>query len=363
MLGKKKLLAVLVGLWLLGLGLTPQKASFAAGPAGYQTVPGPAPRLKTDTEGQVAEVVEEVYRLYLREVTLSGKKLLIRIPFGQYGERYAGQAIFGGGKAAPWDIWPKIERILESEDFKQYLETLDQPGEKLVLLDVPRRKVEIIIDEKRREMAKARFLGSKLYPCEIKEEAGFSEIDIYNYLYAKGIGVDCSGFSFFVLRYIAHQYGINLYRAIGIGPLYIGNWIYHPGNVDVVDDRIINLRPGDVVLFHCWNRPNCHSLVLGEIDFAKGEITYYQCTDWVADRSQRGPHRAKIFFDPAFPNRRLTDPEVVWEKEVGEAFPEEDCPYRGRTDDYRYSIRGQGRIVRLKILANLLREKEPLYFK
>lgn len=320
------------------------------------------PRLKTSEEARVERAIERAYRLYFRTVSISGKKLVLRVPFGQENERLPGQKFFKGGKAAPWEIWPVIFEILESDDFKDYIEKLSRPGAKLVFLDLPKKEVGVIFDKEEIRRKKAQFLGNEIYPCEFKKEAGFSEIDIYNYLYTKGVGVDCSGFSFFVLRYIGFQYGVDLRREIEKESPYIGTWVYNPWNTEEVSDRIVDLRAGDVIVVHCFNRPNCHSLIIGNIDYSQGIITYYQCTDWVADRGERGPHRSKIFFDPTHPEMRLSDPEVKWEQRVGETFLGEGCPYQGQTDGYRFSIRKKGRIVRLKILADIIRQREPQYY-
>lgn len=354
--GKKILkIGFLFAVWILILF-----AGFAPTIAGFDSTN--EPRSKTSEEVEITRAIERAYELYFREVSISGKKLQLRVPFGQQNERFPGQDIFGGGKATPWEAWVEIEKILDSEEFGQYIEALSRPGKKLIFLNLPQKKVEIIFDKEKIEIMKARFLGKETFPCEMREDAGFSEIDVYNYLYTKGVGVDCSGFSFFILRYLAFQYDVDLCQELGLRPVYIGTWIYNYWNTEEVDDRIINLRPGDVILFHCWNRPVCHSLVIGSIDFSKGEVTYYQCTDWVLHREERGPHLSKIFFDPAFPEKRLSDPEVVWEQKLGEIFPGEGCPYQGKTDGYRYLIRGGGRIVRFKILTNLIRRRESFYY-
>jgi len=321
-----------------------------------------SPRLKTAEELKVEAAIEQTFESYFREISISGKTLLIRIPFGLEKERFPGQRFFRGGKGTPQELWPKIIEELGSEEFKEYIRLLSQPGKKLVLLNLPEKSVQVIFDPKTIE--KLSFRRNKVYPTELKENAGFSEIDIYNYLYAKGIGIDCSAFSFNVLRSLGlQQYGLDLVKLTRTtDPIYIGTWIYNYWNIDEVNDRIINLRPGDVIQFHCWDQAFCHSAVIGKIDFTRGEITYYQCTDWVADRKERGPHESEIYFDPAFPERRLSDPRVIWEQRLGETFQGEGCPYQGRTDGYRYAIRGGGRVVRFKILTNLIRKREPKFY-
>ena len=120
---------------------------------------------------------------------------------------------------------------------------------------------------------------------------------------------------------IAFQYGVNLCKEIGKSPLYIGTWYYrNPWVADRIDDKIINLRAGDLILFPDRKRPVVHSAVIQSIDLQQGQIIYVQCTDWVFDRKQRGPHVSEINFDPYFSEMRLSGTSLVWMQKVGPDF-------------------------------------------
>lgn len=330
-----------------------------------------AERLKTPEELKVESIIKQTYQSYFREFVFGGRKLLLRIPFAERNERFSGQEIFMGGKGDPEILWQKIREIQKEPSFAEYQEVLLQPNEKLVLLNLPQKDYQIFSDKKKIEEIKARFRGNKMYPYEIKESASFSEIDNYNYYYLKRVGVDCSGFSFRFLRAIALQYGVDLYEEIGkkLGvkpehaPLYIGTWYYNHWNTEGVEDKIINLRPGDLILFPDWRRPVVHSTVIQSIDFRKGRVRYVQCTDWVFDRVERGPHNSKIIFDLSFPEKSLSDPSLIWTQRLGPTFEGETCPYGNNSDGYRYLLPPyRGKVVRLKRVAELLKEKEPSYY-
>ncbi len=316
-------------------------------------------RIKTEEELQLERKIEEAFQSYLKEFTIGGKELLIRIPFGMQGERFPEQQFIKGGKGTPEELWPIIQQELASEKFAEYIEMLSLPGRKLVLFDLPERSIEFIFDP---ETIDSIPCGDKAYPIEIKQAAGFCEIDVYNYLYTMGIGVDCSGFTFNILRSIGLLYGVDLVEKFDMEPIYIGNWIFNPWNVQIVEDRIPNLRPGDIIQFHSWIRQFDHSAIIGSIDFEKGEIVYYQTSDWIADRKERGPHASRILFDPAYSERRISDPDIVWDKRFGEAFVGEPYIYADTGDWYRYSIiRGGGRVVRFNAITNLIEVREPTF--
>ncbi len=316
-----------------------------------------AQRAKTAEELKLERIIEQTYELYMLEVIINGQELLVRIPFGMQGERFPEQRFILGGKGTPKELWPIIMQELNSDEFAEYIEMLLSPGEKLVFFDLPTRSIRFITDSV--EMGKVE-LGDRMYPVEIKRTPGFNEIDVYNYLYTKGIGVDCSGFVFNILRSIGFSYGIDLVDSFSTDPINIGSWIFNDWNVQVIEDKIINLRPGDVIQFHSWTQPYNHSAVIRSIDLEKGEIVYYQTSDWIADPRERGPHASRILFDPLYPERRITDLRVIWDKRFGEAFVGEPYIYAESGDWYRYTvIRGGGRVVRLNVLSNLILQAEP----
>lgn len=333
-----------------------------------------AGRLKTPEELRVESVVERAYRLYFREYVLGGKRVLLRIPFGQYAERFDGQNIFGGGKGEPEKLWVKIEELLKDESFAQYQEALSQPGRKLIHFNLPGRTYQMFFGEEQVGKLKVRLKGNELYPYEVKEDSQLSEIDIYNFLYCLGrVGVDCSGFSFYLQRYIGLEYGVDLCEEIGKRwrvppervPLYIGTWYYNPkcGNTERVDDKIINLRAGDLILFPARRWENSHSAVICSINLKAGAVRYVQDTDWVFDRKERGPHASAVYFDPSQPEKSLSDPSLTWTQELGPVFESETCPYGNETDRFRYLLPPyKGKVVRLKRMVEILSQKEPLYY-
>lgn len=312
------------------------------------------PRIKTPEELEVEKIIEKGYQSYLRGIIIQGRELLIRIPFGQWGERFKNQPIFRGGKADPEILWQEIEKVLFCPHFAQYQEALSQPGEKLILFDVAKRTYQVFTKETKIAQIKTYYKGNNAFPYEIKKDSFISAIDIYNYLYClRGLGVDCSGFAFYLQKLIASHYGVNLQEEIAKEfnrdpkSLVIGTW-YYRFHGQRVDDKIINLRAGDIILFPDRKRPVVHSAVIQSIDFLNGKIRYVQCTDWVFDRSQRGPHESEIIFDPDFPEKSLKDPSLNWTKRLGADFENTPCPYGNETDGFRYRlIPYQGKVVRL----------------
>lgn len=333
-------------------------------------------RLKTPEELRVEEILEEAYGLYFREHALGDKRLFLRIPFGQYGERFKGQPIFMGGKGNPESLWGKIDELLKDSCFADYQANLSKPGEKLILFSLPTKTYQIFWGEESVKKAKARFKGIEAYPYEIKGDSFCSEVDIYNYLYCLGrVGVDCSGFSFYFQRYLAFEHGVDLCEEIakkwGVKdpkniPLSIGTWYYNPkyGNTERVDDKILNLRAGDLILFPARRWEDSHSAVICSINLKSGVIRYVQDTDWVFDRKERGPHASAVYFDPSQPEKSLSDPFLTWTQELGPVFESETCPYGNETDHFRYLLPPyKGKVVRLKRIAEILSKKEPLYYK
>ena len=326
---------------------------------------GEALRSKTPKELLVEMAIRQAYRAYVRLRLVGDQVLTVRVPFGQQGERFASQSFLDGAKASPAAAWARIDEILAGADFRAYVERLSQPGSKLVLLRLPERTVEVITDPARMAATKSWCLGNELYPCRLQHSAAVSEVNVYDYLYAMGVGIDCSGFTGQVLVQLARLYGVNLKSELGVAMTGFGNWVFQsPWVATTVSDRIIDLRPGDVILFNCWSRPACHSAIVGEVDFREGWLLVYQSTDWVGEFEQRGVHEMKIHFDPANPHKSLADPALSWNVQVGPVFPEEAYPYVGQDYGYRYRIvGGRGEVVRLNLLAELMADAEPLYFQ
>lgn len=354
----------------LGLGIVVPKVggSLSKGEALSKT----KERLKTPEELRVESIIEIAYQLYFRKMLIRGREFLLRIPFGQWNERFSGQNIFMGGKGDPESNWQRIEELSREPDFAEYQEALSQLGKILAFYYLPQRTYRIFSGEKEIEKIKARFRGNEMYPYETKEDSSLLEIYFYNYFYLKRVGVDCSGFSFRFPRAIALHHGVDPCEEIGQEwgvrpekvPLYIGTWFYHNHRyAERVDDKIINLRPGDLILFPARQWEYSHSAVIQSIDLERGRVRYVQCTDWVFNREERGPHDSEIIFDPAFPQMSLSDPSLVWTQRVGPVFESETCPYGTRTDEFRYQLPPfKGKVARLRRVAEILREKEPLYY-
>jgi len=333
-------------------------------------------RVKTREELNVERTINDTYRLFLGERTIQGKKLPIRVPFGEMNERYSGQSFVMAGKGNPKLLWENIDRLLTDADFLDYQNALSQPGKKLVLFDLPNRSFQVATDEDEINNLKSAFRNNLAHPYAVKEDGQLNETDVYNYLYSQGVGLDCSGFAFNVQRMIAQRYGIDLCQEIGndLGidpedvPPQIGTDYYNDQKyAEVVDDRICNLRPGDIILFPSRKRDASHSAVILSINFRSGKITYVQNTDWVKDRNLRGPHYSEILFDTTNLDKTLYDSSSVWTHEFGAAFESEDCPWAGKTDGFRYRLDQdgglyRGKIVRLKKIKELILKKEKQYY-
>lgn len=322
-------------------------------------------QVKTREEERLARVIAHVYDAYVQTRTIGGQELRLRVPFGQQGERFPAQSFFRGGKASPQEAWSRIDNLLATDDFRAYVRQLSQPGEKLILLRLRERRVEVIFDPARIAATQRWCLGNERYPCRPKKDAVISTVNVYDYLYAMGVGIDCSGFTSRVLERLVALYGVNLADASGIPMTSFGTWVYRmPRHVTPVDDRIIKLRPGDLALFNCWKRPVCHSAIIGEVNLHAGWLIIYQSTDWVDDFSERGVHAMRVFFDPEDPYVSLADPRLRWEQAVGPVFPEEFYPYQDQDYGYRYrTVGGGGRVVRLNLLVQLIEDVEPQYYQ
>ena len=347
--------------------------------------PPPSCRLKTQVELELEQIIDKAYRSCIGTRTVAGVDLVVRIPFGQSGERRGGagfhQRIFLGGKGDPEKIWTEIDRLLASEAFAEYVSRLQRPAAKTVIFDLEQRRVSVYFDPTLNDLLReGPYPGTRTKVYVLKTGSHISSTDVYNFLYCIGaVGLDCSGFIYNVQKTIAAAFGLDLDRkaAADLGtevdqlPGIIGLWFFDPEVrfSEVVDDRIDNLRPGDVILFRgrvpgrgIWFR---HSAVIHSVDFDRGLIRYLQCTDWAA-AEERGVHDSWVRFASADPKTSLGDPSLEWSQTIQPTFAGETPLRYWQNDGHRYrSYReaGGSLIVRLKIIKTLLQAGEPNFYK
>jgi hypothetical protein len=193
------------------------------------------------------------------------------------------------------------------------------------------------------------------------------------------VGLDCSGFIFHVQVAIAAALGSDLEETtammLGVDPQrlqpLIGLSFFDPDSSYSyrVEDRIENLRPGDIILFR-GRVPGRgigfrHSAVIQSVDFESGLIRYLQCTDW-ATPEQRGVHDSWIRFDPAHPNTGLSDPSLEWLQTIEPTFAGEPSLRYWKNDGHRYRSYqevGGSVIVRLKMIRRLIEVVEPDFYR
>jgi hypothetical protein len=296
----------------------------------------------------------------------------IRIPFAQNNERELLSNIkwrfLGDGKMTPGTLWPVIEKIIDSERFAEYAKTISDGREQVVIFDIPTQSWR-----SSRDLFEIARIKSGVYwgilhrPQVLVSGRGIDEPDVYNYLYCVGhVGMDCSGFVWYVLSYIAQQGGLDLgqplNRSLGIpmernASWYAGTSFYDSKSSLLVSvrDEIANLRPADIILFRGPDGDIAHSAIIQSIDFSQGIIRYLQCTD-NAPINERGVHESFAYFNPARPRVSLKDSSIKWTQmryatfrgEVYSTFPNDGERYRA------YSALGGGRVVRLKTLAPII---------
>lgn len=174
---------------------------------------------------------------------------------------------------------------------------------------------------------------------------------------------------------IARQFGVDLCAEIaedwGIRPehvpLYIGTAYYETAAAREIDDRIRDLRPGDIIVFPNRHKPNGHSAVIQSINFDKGIIRYVQSTDWVSEMKLRGPHISEISFSPDDKAQTLYDDKTQWLEYFGPTFESEECPWGDKDNGFRYRFDQfggdyRGKVVRLKRIEELLTLIEPSFY-
>ncbi|MDR1950094.1 MAG: peptidoglycan endopeptidase [Spirochaetaceae bacterium] len=321
--------------------------------------------------GGIEGLIEEAYRLSFKTYIIGGRVMNLRIPFAQNNERdeLAGQGweFWGGGKADPPSLWGIIGGVLEGEDFARYVETLSDGREKVIIFDIPTRTWTSSRDPFDIARMKAgAYRGLPHRPYVLVSGRGIGETDVYNFLYCVGwVGMDCSGFVWQVLSYIARAGGLDLGRMLrralrlprNRDPFrYVGTGFFNSGSREViaVPDEIRRLRPADILLFRGADGGIVHSAIIQSVDREKGLIRYLQSTD-EAPPAERGAHESFIRFDPEHPELSLKDPSVIWTQSRYPPFPgEKASPFSDDGERYRaYPDLGGGRVVRLRALAGL----------
>jgi hypothetical protein len=317
----------------------------------------------------IERVIEEAYRLSFKTYIIGGKVMNLRMPFAQNNEReeLAGQGweFLGGGKANPQYLWGVIGDLLQSEDFSRYAGVLSDGREKVIIFDIPTRTWTVsreLFDIAR--MKAGAYRGFPHRPYVLVSGRGIEETDVYNYLYCIGwVGMDCSGFVWYVLSYVARAGGLDLgqtlRRALGTPrgrdpSWYAGTWFFNSGSREIipVTDEIRALRPADILLFRGSDGSIAHSAIVQSVDLSAGIIRYLQSTD-EAPPAERGAHESLIRFDPARPDLSLKDPSVTWTQARYPPFPGETAsPFSDDGERYRaFPELGGGRVVRLRSLA------------
>jgi hypothetical protein len=371
-----------------GPGSPGTAAAGSAGPSALRAAAATALksryRIKSAEELAVEEEIESVFRQYFKDYTLAGQSITVRMPFGLNGEREGSrgffQSFYQGGKGTPEEIWAHVDTLFASLQFGKYVEDLGGPAPKVLVFDLEQRSWRVT-----REAELLASLGGGPgtggYPGTptrifvYRHDSGVRPADLYNYLYAvAAVGIDCSGLVHHVHRAIAGQRGLDLDRELArvlrtrpsLVRYRIGLWFYDPaaGFTEPIPDRIEDLRPADLLLFEGSDGSFKHSAVIQSIDFETGLIRYVQSTDW-APQGERGVHESIIRFDPARPDVDLHHYSVRWLQQVRPPFEGETEPRDWVDDGDRYLWyldAGGSRAVRLKSLAALLSEREPLFY-
>lgn len=339
-------------------------------------------RVKTQEELRLESVIEAAYQRCFKTYEIAGRSMTIRMPFGYNYERYYNQRFYLGGKGDPEQLWAKIDLVLGSEEFNDYVTGLQQPDEKAIHFNLPEKTFSMSFDKGLiKDLKEGRYPGSKSQIYVLKEDSNVSQDDVYDFFYCIGeVGMDCSGFVYYIQKSIAAAYDVDLNQILAeilytsgsnemefcpeMVPQSIGTWFYNPNgyNAEGVDDKIKNLRPGDIILFRGRQGIFRHSAVIQSIEFETGRIRYYQCTDW-APRSERGVHESFIHFYPSNLEISLKDKSVEWTQEVCDAFIGEHETGDWRNDGDRYRAYGGGVVVRLNVIRELIEDAEPSFYQ
>ena len=317
----------------------------------------------------IEAVIEGAYREHFKAYVINDRIITIRMPFAQNNEReeLAGAKldIVGKGKADPSLLWEEVDEKLGSPDFQTYTDILKDGREKVIMFDLTNRAWTVSHDLFDIAGMKAGAYGGMPHmPYVLSNGKGIQVTDIYNYLYCVGrVGIDCSGFVWNILQTISDDKGIDLGRALrrllGTQPgedpsQYVGTRLFDSRSSQLiqVNDRISNLRPGDVMLFRGSDGRAAHSAIIQSIDFDTGLIRYLQSTD-EAPPQERGVHDSNIRFDPEKPELSLKDPSLNWSQARYSPFPGER-PSGFSNDGERYRAfpeHGGGKVVRFRALS------------
>ncbi|MCL2093570.1 MAG: peptidoglycan endopeptidase [Treponema sp.] len=320
----------------------------------------------------IERIIEEAYRQFFHTRIIAGRVMNIRMPFAQEYERnilseYPWR-FYGNGKAGPQVLWAQINEIMDSDDFRAYIEALSDGREKVIIFDMPTQSWSQSRDLF--EIARMRtgsYLGLLHRPYVLNLGRGPQESDIYNYLYCVGlVGLDCSAFVWHMLDYVAAAGGLDLGRimapSLGIrsgenAAMLAGTSFFNSRSSQIipVQDEIRNLRPGDILLFRAEDGGMSHSALIQSVNFTTGVIRYVQCTD-EAPLSERGVHDSYIYFDPANPRVSLSDPSLEWTQRRYPPFPgEQASPFSDDGLRYRaFPQHGGGRVVRIRVIMELV---------
>jgi len=318
----------------------------------------------------VERYIEEAYRQCFRTRIIGGRVMTVRLPFAMNNDRdlmlEKKTQIIGDGKGSPAMLWNAIEEIIDSDGFKEYINALSSGREKVFIFDMEERgwtaSTDLLIISR---IKSGSYKGLPHRPYVLTSGRGALESDVYNYLFCIGYaGIDCSGFVWHILSYVAEKGGLDLGRvltqALGLPPtadpsLYAGTPFFSSRNHQIIpiDDTIQNLRPADVMLFRDVDGTIIHSAVIQSIDVTKGVIRYLQCTN-VGLSHERGVHESFIYFDPSNTQVSLKDPSLHWSKKRYPAFLGEEIPFADDGERYRVRINGGGRIVRLRAMLPVI---------
>jgi hypothetical protein len=317
----------------------------------------------------VEAVIEQAYRLCFKTVIIDGRVMNLRMPFAENHERDSlvegGWEFLGKGKSDSSSLWPIIIKSFGTKDFCRYIETLKNGREQVIIFDIAERKWSVsedIFDIAR--MKAGSYHGLPHRPYVLVKGMGAEPEDIYNYLYCIAwTGMDCSGFVWHTLSYVAKEAGVNLgmslRRALGVprggDPSYFaGTAFYNSQSREIiaVDDTIKNLKPADILLFRAADGSMAHSAIIQSIDFSRGIIRYLQNTD-EAPLPERGVHESFVYFNPKRVSLSLKDPSLEWTQKRFSPFPgEKESAFSD--DGQRYRAYGGGRAVRLRAMSPII---------
>jgi hypothetical protein len=319
----------------------------------------------------VEGLIEQAYRNCFKTYIIGGRVLTLRMPFAQNKERSelaeGDLEVLGGGKADPAALWKDVDALFATEDFRAYVAALSDGRRKGISFDLGSRRWSPVLDRFYIErMESGEYPGLPNKPFVLASGRGPTVPDLYNYVYCVGrLGMDCSGFVWNALKAVARAGGLDLDRALrraagaprsAQASLYVGTRFFDPRNkaVQEIADEVGKLRPGDVILFRGEDGEPLHSSIIQSVDLEAGRIRYLQSTD-EAPLDERGVHESFILFDPARPEARLRDPELVWTQRREATFPGELLSaYRDDGERYRAIVGGGGTVVRVRALEKVV---------